>query len=57
MISGYAWVLIILAVEDKTQKEPEPGKLIRPGIEPGPARLEAAMLPLAHSAQWVKTQI
>ena len=31
----------------KTPKKPHPGNLSRPGIEPGPAALQARMLPLA----------
>ena len=42
MISGDGWDLsfpdICLTVEEKPQKKPQPGKLNRPGIEPGPAR-------------------
>ena len=33
----------------KTPEKPQPGKLTRPGIEPGPAMWEATMLPLDHS--------
>ena len=33
--------------EEKPRKKPHPGKLSRPGIEPGPAAWQARMLPLA----------
>ena len=35
----------------KTPEKHQPGKLTRPGIEPGPARLEATTLPLDHSGE------
>ena len=42
MISGDGWGLnfpdICLMVEEKPQEKPQPGKLIWPGMEPGPAR-------------------
>ena len=42
MKSGDAWCLIFpdigLTVKVKREKKPQPGKLTRPGIEPGPAR-------------------
>ena len=41
MISGNGWGLnfpeIYLIVEKKPRKKPQPGKLIRSGIEPEPA--------------------
>ena len=49
MISGDGWGLrfpdICLSVEEKIRKEPQPGKLTRPGIEPEPA----ACYSLRHS--------
>ena len=32
----------------KTPEKPQPGKMTRPGIEPGSVRLEATMLPFDH---------
>ena len=50
VISGDGWDLrfldICLTVEEKPRKKSQSGKLTRPGIEPGPARWEATMLPL-----------
>ena len=43
---GLSFSDICLTVEEKN---PQPGKLTRPGIEPGPARWEATMLSLDHS--------
>ena len=40
---------ICLTLEEKFRKNPQQGKLTRPGIEPGPARWEATILPLDHS--------
>ena len=44
--SSYRW--------GKTPKKPHPGKLSRPGIEPGPAAWQARMLPLAPQ-RWKST--
>ena len=33
----------------KTPEKPQPGKLSRPGIDPGPAKWETTMLLLDHS--------
>ena len=45
-----AWVFLTLSYSStKTPKKPQPGKLTRPGIEPGPATWEATMLPLDRS--------
>ena len=53
MISGDGWDLrfpdICLTVEKKPRKKPQPRKLTRQGIEHGPARWKATMLPLGHS--------
>ena len=38
---------ICLTGEEKPRKEPHPGNLSRPGIEPGPAAWQARKLPLA----------
>ena len=51
-IRGWLWPKfswLCLTAEEKTRKKPQPGKLARPGIEPGPARWEATTLPLDHS--------
>ena len=38
-------------IEEKLGKKPQPGKVTRPGTEPGPARWEATMLPLDHGGR------
>ena len=48
-IRGLSFPNICLTVEEKPQKKPQPGKLTELGIEPGPARSEATVLPLDHS--------
>ena len=51
-ISGDGWSLSFPDMSyswGKPRKKPQPGKLTRPGIEPGPARWEATMLPLDQS--------
>ena len=40
---------ICLAIEEKPRKKPQPGKLTRPEIEPGPPRWEATILRLHDS--------
>ena len=40
---------ICFTVEEKSRKRSQSGKRIRPGIEPGPAKREARMLPLDQS--------
>ena len=40
---------ICTTVEEELRKIPQPGKLTRAGIEPGPASCEATMIPLDHS--------
>ena len=47
--SGLSFPDICLTVEEKPRKKPQPGKLSPLGIEPGPARWEATMLPLDHN--------
>ena len=52
LISGEWWHLsfpvICLTVEGKLWRKPQPGKLTRPGINPGPARWEGMTLPCDH---------
>ena len=40
----------------KTPDKPQPGKQIQLGIEPGPARWEATMLPLDHSGDLAQVE-
>ena len=46
-LGGLKFPDICLTAEEKPRKEPHPGNLSRPGIEPGPAAWQARMLPLA----------
>ena len=46
MVGAYVFLTFVLRLRKKSQ----PGKLILPGIELGPARREATMLPLDHSS-------
>ena len=46
----------IPGLPEKLPEKPQPGKLTRPGIEPGPAGLEATMLSLGHSDGCVRTR-
>ena len=39
----------------KTPEKPQPGRMTRQGIEPGPAGWEATMLPLDHSGRHVSS--
>ena len=43
------YVLQLMKNLGKPPEKPQPEKPTRPGIEPGPARWEARMLPLDHS--------
>ena len=45
---GLSFPDICLMVEEKPQKKPQPGNLTWLGIEPGPTRWDATMLPFNH---------
>ena len=55
-LGGLKFPDICLAGEEKPRKEPHPGNLSRPGIEPGPAAWQARMLPLAPQ-RWTRIGI
>ena len=49
MIVAYVFLIFVLRLRKNPEKT-QPGKLTLPGIEPGPAKWEATMLPLDYSA-------
>ena len=59
MISGDRWGLSVsdMSYVENPRKKPQPGKLTRPGLEPGSARWEATMLPLDHGVVIIELHI